>query len=26
MYDFTKSSEIVDMEGNGNIEYWVPIL
>jgi len=26
MYDFTKSSEIVDKEGNGNIEYWVPIL
>ena len=26
MYDFTRSSEIVDKEGNGNIEYWVPIL
>lgn len=26
MYDFTKSDESVDKDGNGNIEYWVPIL
>lgn len=26
MYDFTKSSKIVDKDGNGTIEYWVPIL
>lgn len=26
MYDFTKSSILVDENGNGNIEYWVPIL
>lgn len=25
MYDFTKSYEDVDSDGNGNIEYWVPI-
>ena len=26
MYDFTKSYEAVDDDGNSNIEYWVPIL
>lgn len=26
MYDFTKSFEAVDKDGNSNIEYWVPIL
>lgn len=26
MYDFTRSGEAVDRDGNGNIEYWVPIL
>ena len=26
MFDFSKSNETVDKDGNGNIEYWVPIL
>jgi len=26
MYDFTKSYEAADNDGNSNIEYWVPIL
>ena len=26
MYDFTKSYEAVDKDGNGRIEYWIPIL
>jgi AraC-type DNA-binding domain-containing proteins len=26
MYDFTKSYEVIDSDGNSKIEYWVPIL
>jgi len=26
MYDFTKSYEAIDNDGNSNIEYWVPII
>ena len=26
MYDFTKSYEAMDSNGNSKIEYWVPIL